>query len=105
MKLKSYFFYVILHTAVLHKVLFVTFIVCVFFRVIVMSKLKTHSGASKRFRFTSSGKIRSTQMGKQHNMRKRSKRSLRNQGGTVILGEHGSKIVRYYLRGLKRRFS
>lgn len=70
-----------------------------------MSKLKTHSGAAKRFRFTSSGKVRSTQMGKQHNMRKRSKRSLRNQGGTVILGEHGSRIIKYYLRGLKERFS
>lgn len=70
-----------------------------------MYKLKTHSGASKRFRFTGTGKVRSTQMGKQHNMRKRSKRSLRNQTGMVVLGEHGSKIVKYYLRGLKERFS
>ncbi len=41
-----------------------------------MPKLKTKSGAKKRFSFTASGKIRMSQAGKRHGMRKRAARSF-----------------------------
>lgn len=50
-----------------------------------MPKLKTKSSVKKRFNLTATGKVRSSQANKQHNMRKRSKRQLRNQRGTVVL--------------------
>ena len=50
-----------------------------------MSKMKTKSGVKKRFSLTATGLVKSTQANKQHNMRKRSKRQLRVQRGTVIL--------------------
>ena len=46
-----------------------------------MPKMKTKSSAKKRFKFTASGKVIATQANKQHNMRKRSKRQIRNQRG------------------------
>ncbi len=52
-----------------------------------MPKLKTNSSAKKRFKVTASGGVKATQANKQHNMRKRSKRQLRNQRGTVLLNE------------------
>ncbi len=58
-----------------------------------MPKLKTKSGAKKRFSYTAKNKIKSTQAGKQHFMRKRSKRSLRNLRGTTILSDVATKIV------------
>lgn len=50
-----------------------------------MSKLKTKSGVKKRFSLTATGLMKSSQANKQHNMRKRSKRQLRQQRGSVIL--------------------
>ncbi|CAL7962587.1 50S ribosomal protein L35 [Alphaproteobacteria bacterium] len=50
-----------------------------------MPKLKTKSSAKKRFKITATGKIRGTQANKRHNMRKRSKRQLREQRGSVML--------------------
>lgn len=50
-----------------------------------MSKLKTKSSVKKRFALTASGLVKSTQANKRHNMRKRSKRQLREQRGTIIL--------------------
>ena len=50
-----------------------------------MPKLKTKSGAKKRFRLTASGKVRAGQAGKQHGMIKRTNKQLRNSRGTRIL--------------------
>jgi large subunit ribosomal protein L35 len=52
-----------------------------------MPKLKTNSSAKKRFKITASGKVKGTQAGKKHNMRKRSKDQLRNLRGTVMFNE------------------
>ncbi len=62
-----------------------------------MPKLKTKSSVKKRFSVTASGKIRATQSGKRHGMTKRSKRSIRNQRGTVILNKSDSRIVKLYI--------
>ncbi len=62
-----------------------------------MPKLKTKSGAKKRFKLTASGKVRSGQAGKQHGMIKRSNKTLRNQRGTTILCDADARIVKKFL--------
>jgi large subunit ribosomal protein L35 len=62
-----------------------------------MPKLKTKSGAKKRFRTTARGKIRANQAGKRHGMIKRTKKFIRNARGTVILAESDARIVRKFL--------
>ncbi len=63
-----------------------------------MPKLKTKSGVKKRFKLTSSGKVRVTQSGKRHGMRKRSSRSLRTQKGTFALDKKNpnTNIIKRY---------
>ena len=62
-----------------------------------MPKLKTKSGAKKRFKLTASGKVRAGQAGKRHGMIKRTNKQIRNQRGTAILSEPDSRIVRKFL--------
>ena len=50
-----------------------------------MPKLKTKSSAKKRFRLTSSGKVRANPSFKRHNLRKRPKKMKRKARGTMIL--------------------
>ena len=59
-----------------------------------MPKLKTKSGAKKRFRLTASGKVRGGQAGKQHGMIKRTNKMLRNSRGTRILAPPDAKKVK-----------
>lgn len=62
-----------------------------------MPKLKTKSGAKKRFKLTATGKVRSAQAGKQHGMIKRTNKFIRNARGTQILKECDARIVRKFL--------
>lgn len=62
-----------------------------------MPKLKTKSSVKKRFSLTASGRVRSSQANKQHNMRKRSKRQLRMQRGTVVLCAVEEKRIYQYI--------
>ena len=62
-----------------------------------MPKLKTKSGAKKRFRLTANGKVRAGQTGKRHGMIKRTNKQLRNQRGTTMLSEPDARIVRKFL--------
>ncbi len=62
-----------------------------------MPKMKTKSGAKKRFRLTASGKVRMAQSGKQHGMIKRTNKHLRNQRGTTIMSPQDAKIVKKFL--------
>ena len=62
-----------------------------------MPKMKTKSSAKKRFKFTASGKAIATQANKQHNMRKRSKRQIRNQRGTAILPKVEARRLPQYM--------
>lgn len=61
-----------------------------------MPKMKTKSGAKKRFRLTASGKVKMGQAGKRHGMIKRSNKQIRNQRGSTIMNESDAKIVRDY---------
>ena len=62
-----------------------------------MPKLKTKSGAKKRFKVTSSGKIKSAAAGKRHGMIKRTNKFIRNARGTMVLSESDTKIVKKFL--------
>ncbi len=62
-----------------------------------MSKLKTKKGASKRFRLTASGKVKSYQSGKKHGMIKRTNTQIRNQRGSTILSDQDARIVKKFL--------
>lgn len=62
-----------------------------------MPKMKTKSGAKKRFKLTASGKVRSGQTGKRHGMIKRTNKQIRNQRGTTVLSPQDAKIVKKYM--------
>ena len=64
-----------------------------------MPKLKTKSGAKKRFSLTGTGKVRMNQAGKRHGMIKRTKKFIRNQRGSTIMAGSDARIVkRNFLR-------
>ena len=62
-----------------------------------MPKIKNKSGAKKRFSFTGSGKIKTSQAGKRHGMIKRTNSQIRKQRGTTIMTKQDSKIVKSYM--------
>jgi len=62
-----------------------------------MPKMKTKSGVKKRFKLTASGKVRSSQAGKQHGMIKRTNKQIRNQRGTTILSDQDARIVKKFM--------
>ena len=62
-----------------------------------MPKLKTKSGAKKRFSLTAKGKVRAAQSGKQHGMIKRSNKQIRNLRGKATLSAADSKIVKKFM--------
>jgi large subunit ribosomal protein L35 len=62
-----------------------------------MPKMKTKSGAKKRFKLTASGKVVGSQAGKRHGMIKRSKKFIRQARGTTVLCEADAGIVKKFL--------
>jgi large subunit ribosomal protein L35 len=63
-----------------------------------MPKLKTKSGAKKRFKLTGTGKVVYVQRGKRHGMIKRTTKQIRDLRGTSILFKtDGEKVKKYYL--------
>ncbi len=55
-------------------------------------KLKTHSGASKRFKLTGSGKVLRRQSGKRHLLGHKSSKRKRNLGGAALV-HPGEKVM------------
>ena len=63
-----------------------------------MPKLKTKSGAKKRFKITATGKVLYAQRGKRHGMIKRTNKQIRNLRGTnVLFKSDGDNIIKYFL--------
>jgi large subunit ribosomal protein L35 len=63
-----------------------------------MPKLKTKSGAKKRFKVTGTGKVLAAHAGKRHGMIKRSKKQIRQLRGTdVLFKTDGERIRKYWL--------
>lgn len=62
-----------------------------------MPKMKTKSSAKGRFKVTSTGKVLRGQCNKRHNMRKRSKRQIRDNRGTTVACAADTKIIMSYM--------
>ena len=63
-----------------------------------MPKLKTKSGAKKRFKITGSGKVMYAQSGKRHGMIKRTKKQIRQKRGTAAIATSDAvRIKQYFL--------
>ena len=62
-----------------------------------MSKLKTKSGAKKRFKLTANRKVKAGSAFLSHNLRKRSQKLKRQARGTMVLKECDAKIVKQFL--------
>ncbi len=59
-----------------------------------MPKLKTKSGAKKRFRLTATGKVRLNHAYKKHFMRRRPKSMLRKSRGTKIAAPSDARVIK-----------
>ena len=63
-----------------------------------MPKIKTKSGAKKRFKVTAGGKVLYQQSRKRHGMIKRTKKQIRQHRGTrVMFKADGDNIIQYFL--------
>ena len=62
-----------------------------------MPKMKTKSGAKKRFKITGTGKVRAAVAFKRHNLRKRSQKMKRKARGTTILQPGDASLVLKYM--------
>jgi large subunit ribosomal protein L35 len=59
-----------------------------------MPKMKTHSGAKKRFKLTSKGKVRARHAGKTHILEKKSAKRRRYMDEPLILQPEDAKRVK-----------
>jgi large subunit ribosomal protein L35 len=62
-----------------------------------MSKLKTKSGAKKRFKFTATGKIKTHQVGKRHRLISNSPERTRTLRGTAVLSSSETRRVNRWM--------
>ena len=62
-----------------------------------MPKMKTKSGAKKRFKITASGKVKAPVAGKRHRLISHNAKYIRQNRGTDILSPQDAKIVKAYL--------
>jgi large subunit ribosomal protein L35 len=63
-----------------------------------MPKMKTKSGAKKRFKVTGTGKVLFTQSRKRHGMIKRTNKQIRQLRGTAVLFKtDGDNVKKYFL--------
>jgi len=59
-----------------------------------MPKLKTHTGAKKRFKMTGTGKIKRGQTKMRHILTSKATKSKRKLGGSVLVSEADAPKVR-----------
>jgi len=62
-----------------------------------MPKMKTHSGASKRFKVTGSGKLRRQKAGRRHLLEHKSSTVTRRLAGTETVSKADTKRVKKLL--------
>jgi large subunit ribosomal protein L35 len=63
-----------------------------------MPKMKTHSGAKKRFKLTAKGKVRARHSFTSHILEKKSPKRKRHHAKPAILGDHDAPRVKKLLR-------
>ena len=67
-----------------------------------MPKLKTKSGAKKRFRLTATGLIKAGVAGKRHRLMSHNAKYIRQNRGTKVMSASDAKTIRTYIPyGLK----
>ena len=62
-----------------------------------MPKLKTKSGAKKRFKMTASGKLKAGVAGKRHRLISHNAKYIRQNRGTKVMTEADAKIIKTFL--------
>ncbi len=62
-----------------------------------MPKMKTKSGAKKRFKVTAKGRVKVGQAGKRHGMIKKTPKQIRSLRGTKTLSKADERIVKQFL--------
>ena len=60
-------------------------------------KLKTKSGAKKRFKFTATGKIKAGVAGKRHRLMSHNSKYIRQQRGTAVMAEPDARKIKSYM--------
>ena len=62
-----------------------------------MPKLKTKSGAKKRFKLTATGKVKSGVAGKRHRLISHNAKYIRQNRGTKVMKAQDARIIKAYL--------
>ena len=62
-----------------------------------MPKLKTKSGAKKRFKITATGKIKAGVAGKRHRLISHSAKYIRQNRGTKVMTSEDAKTIKLFL--------
>ena len=62
-----------------------------------MPKLKTKSGAKKRFKITATGKIKAGVAGKRHRLISHSAKYIRQNRGTKVMTAADAKIIKAWM--------
>ena len=62
-----------------------------------MPKLKTKSGAKKRFKITASGLVKAGVAGKRHRLISHSAKYIRKNRGTKVMNESDAKTIKSWL--------
>ena len=62
-----------------------------------MPKLKTKSGAKKRFKLTATGKIKAGVAGKRHRLLSHNAKYIRQNRGTKVMSDADTKIIKLWL--------
>lgn len=66
-------------------------------RFVIMPKMKSHSGAKKRFSLTSKGKVKRRRSGLRHILTKKSKKRKRLAGTPALVHENDAPRVKHLL--------
>ena len=66
-----------------------------------MPKMKSHSGAKKRFRFTSTGKVKSKHSHKNHILTKKKSDRIRKLKGTHVVSEPDQRRIHIMLPNVR----
>ncbi len=61
------------------------------------TKLKTKSGAKKRFKITASGKVKAGVAGKRHRLLSHNAKYIRTNRGTKVMSDSDAVIIKKYL--------
>ncbi len=62
-----------------------------------MPKMKTKSGAKKRFKVTATGKVLAGPAGKRHRLISHNAKYIRSNRGTSVLSDQDAKVVKKYM--------